>query len=484
MAGGSPPATTYDVLVIGGGPAGLAAGIECSNAGLSVAVADERPTLGGQIFKQPGQGFRITRASELGHDFARGRTLIEALERSLAELLVRTSVVAIRGTTVVLVEEGGRARTVEARRVIVAAGAHDRPVVFPGWTLPGVITAGGAQSLIKTQRVSPGGSIVFAGSGPLALAFPAQLRGYGANVTVVLEAGPGPGPGDIARLARAARGNVRLLRAAAVYRARLLRDRVPLRYRRIVVRAEGDGRVERVVHAAAGTDWRPVTGSEEVIEADALCVGYGFFPSVELLRLAGCEFAYDEDLGGPVVIRDAWLRSSVEGISVAGDGSGVTGSYAAIDEGRLAALGVAADLAALPAEDATRRAEPLRRSLARQAAFRAALRRLHAVGPGIYELATDDTVVCRCEELTAGELDAAIAASTDVNAVKALTRVAMGMCQGRSCQRHVAAAITRAHGGTIGQLPVATPRVPLRPVAIAAVADGSIEDGGYFTRDD
>jgi D-hydroxyproline dehydrogenase subunit alpha len=476
--------TAVDVLVIGGGPAGLAAASEAAGAGLSVLVADERPTMGGQIFKQPGEGFRITQASELGHDFERGRALIEAAERSAAVLVPRASAVAIRGTQVVLVEEGERARLVEARRVIVAAGAHDRPVVFPGWTLPGVITAGGAQSLIKTQRVTPGASIVFAGSGPLALAFPAQLRGYGANVTVVLEAGPAPGPGDLARLARAARGNVRLLRDAAGYRARLLRDRVPLRYRRIVVRAEGDGRVERVVHAAVDADWRPLAGSEEAIEADALCVGYGFFPSVELLRLAGCELGYDEDLGGPVAVRDEWLRSSVEGIAVAGDGTGVTGSYAAIDEGRLAALGAAVDLAAISADEATRSAEPLRRRLARQASFRSALRRVHAIGPGIYELATAETVVCRCEELTAGELDAAIATSTDLNAVKALTRVAMGMCQGRSCQRHVAAAIARTHGGSIGELPVATPRVPLRPVAIAAVADSSIEDGGYFTRDD
>jgi thioredoxin reductase len=473
---------TYDVLVIGGGPAGLAAGLDAAGAGLSVAVVDERPTFGGQIFKQPGPGFRVTSAKELGHDYARGRRLIDAAERSGAELLSRTSAVAIDGTSVVLVEDGEHARTVEARRVIVAAGAHDRPVVFPGWTLPGVITAGGAQSLVKTQRVLPGRSILFAGSGPLALAFPAQLRSYGANVTLVLEAGPAPTARDVMRLVRAARGNVRLLRDALEYRARLLRARVPIRYRRIVVRAEGARCVERVVHAAADAAWRPVPGSEEEVRADTLCVGYGFFPAVELLRLAGCDFAYDEDLGGPVVARDAWLRTSVDGISAAGDGTGVTGSYAAVNEGRLAALGAAIDLGALPAAEAARRAEPLRRDLARKEAFRAALRRLHAVGPGIYELAIPDTVVCRCEELTAGELERAIATSTDLNAIKALSRVTMGMCQGRNCQRHVAAAIARRHGGTIGDLPVATPRMPLRPVPIGAVADASVEDGGYFTR--
>jgi len=473
----------YDVLVIGGGPAGLAAAVEAAGAGLSVCVVDERPTFGGQIFKQPGRGFRVTSARALGHDYARGRRLIEAAEQSGATLLPRTSAVAIRGTSVVLVESGEHARAVEARRVIVAPGAHDRPVVFPGWTLPGVITAGGVQSLVKTQRVVPGLSIVFAGSGPLALAFPAQLRAYGANVTLVLEAGPAPSARDVVRLVRASRGNERLLREALEYRARLARDRVPLRYRRIVVRAEGDARVTQVVHAAADAAWRPIPGTEETVNADTLCVGYGFQPSTELLRLAGCAFDDDEDLGGPVVVRDEWLRTSVQGISAAGDGTGVTGSFAAADEGRLAALGAALDLGALSGEDAARRAEPLRRDLARKEAFRDALRPLHAVGPGVYELADGDTVVCRCEELMAAELDRAIASSTDVNAVKAVSRVTMGMCQGRNCQRYVATAIARRHGRPVGELPVATPRMPVRPVAIAAVADASIEDGGYFTRD-
>jgi D-hydroxyproline dehydrogenase subunit alpha len=474
----------YDVLVIGGGPAGLAAAVEAAGAQLSVCVVDERPTFGGQIFKQPGHGFRITSARALGHDYARGRRLIEAAERSGATLLARTSAVAIRGTSVVLVEDGRHARAYEARRVIVAPGAYDRPVVFPGWTLPGVITAGGVQSLVKTQRIVPGRSIVFAGSGPVALAFPAQLRAYGANVTLVVDAGPAPSARDFVRLTLAARGNERLLRDALAYRVRLARDRVPLRYRRIVVRAEGDARVEQVVHAAADAQWRALPGTEETVSADTLCVGYGFQPSTELLRLAGCAFDEDEDLGGPAVVRDEWLRTSIDGISAAGDGTGVTGSYAAADEGRLAAVGAALDLGALSREEAARRARPLRRDLARKEAFRAALRPLHAVGQGIYELADGDTVVCRCEELTAADLDRAIASSTDLNAIKAVSRVTMGMCQGRNCQRHIGAAIARRHGRSLGELPVATPRMPVRPVAIAAVADASIEGGGYFTRDD
>jgi NADPH-dependent 2,4-dienoyl-CoA reductase/sulfur reductase-like enzyme len=473
--------TPYDVLVIGGGPAGLAAGAEAASGGLSVAIVDERPTPGGQIFKQPGVGFRITKARKLGRDFGRGRALLEEVERSGAELLLETSALSVHGTSVVVVTEGGHAREVEAQRLVVAAGAHDRPVVFPGWTLPGVITAGGAQALVKTQRVLPGRSIVFAGSGPLALAFPAQLRGYGANVTLVLEAGPAPGLSDLIRLARTARGNTALLRDALGYRARLLRERVPLRYRRIVVRAEGDGRVEQVVHAAADGAWRPLAGTEETVTADTLCVGSGFFPSVELLRLAGCDFTYDESLGGPVAVRDAWMRTTVAGISAAGDGTGVAGSYVAVDEGRLAGLGALLDLGVIAVDDASSRAGAIRDRLRRKEAFRQALSPLHAVGAGVYELDLPDTVVCRCEEVRAGEIAEAVEATRDVNLVKSLTRAGMGLCQGRSRQRQVAAMIARRHGGQIADLPVATPRPPLRPVPMVAVADASVVDGGFFT---
>ncbi len=475
---------THDLLVVGGGPAGLAAAATAASLGLRVVLADERPTFGGQIYKAPGPGFRIGRPEAVGPEYVAGRRLIEEAERAGAELLPRTSAISILGTSVVLVEDEGVARTLTARHVLVAPGAHDRPVAFPGWTLPGVITAGGAQTLVKTQRVLPGRELVFAGSGPLALAFPAQLRGYGANVTLVLEAGPAPGPADVLRLLGAARGNVRLLRDALSYRTALLRARVPLRYRRAVVRAEGDGRVEEVVHAAVDRDWRPVSGSEERTPADTLCVGYGFFPSVELLRLAGCEFGYDEDLGGPVVVLDEWQRTSVPGVSAAGDGTGVMGSYVAIDEGRLAALGAAVELGALDEAAAAGRARPLRTSLRRKERFRAALRRLHAVGPGIYELTTPETTICRCEGVTAERLETAIEATDDINVVKTLTRAAMGLCQGRNCQRQVAAEIARRHGGRIEDLPVATPRAPVRPVPIAAIADASLEDGGFFTVDD
>ena len=183
----------------------------------------------------------------------------------------------------------------------------------------------------------------------------------------------------------------------------------------------------------------------------------------------------------PVAQLDEWMRTSVPGVFAAGDGTGVEGSLVAIDEGRLAALGAAVDLGAMTAQDAEREAAPLRRSLARRRAFRRALGRMHAVGPGIHELAGADTVVCRCEEVTRSALEEAIATSSDLDVVKGLTRAGMGLCQGRNCGRPIAAMIASHHGRAIADVPPATARLPLRPIPLAAIADDSIEDHGLFT---
>ena len=293
-----------------------------------------------------------------------------------------------------LVAEGERAREVSAGHVLLAPGAHDRPVAFPGWTLPGVLTAGAAQTIVKAHRVAPGERLLFAGSGPLALAFPAQLHHYGVNVVARARG----------RARTRAGGRPAAGRGCAGQRA------APSRRRRATARSFCGG-VFRC--ATGGSSCAPREGSgsnassmppsiatgacwpapRSAVEVDTLCLGYGFFPSVELLRVAGCELRYDEDLGGPVAVVDRWQRTTVPGISAAGDGTGVRGSYVAEDEGRLAALGLV--------EDETR-AAPIRRRLERKRRFQRALTRMYRVGPGIYELTTPDTVVCRCEEVARG----------------------------------------------------------------------------------
>lgn len=478
----------YDVLIVGGGPAGMAAASTAADAGLRTVLIDERPTLGGQVYKQPGPGMRVTDPREMGKQYRAGRALIDEVEASDAAVLLRTSVVDLEpdrdGWMAMVHTDGHPVVPIRARRVIVAAGAHDRPVVFPGWTLPGVITAGGLQTLAKTQAFIPGQRTVFAGSGPVALAFPAQLAGYGADIVMALEAGPAPSPADLARVAAAAPGNVALLWDAANYQAALIARRIPLRYRRIVVRAEGDGRVERVVHARVDAQWRVIPGTEESVEADVLCVGYGFTPSAELLRLAGCGFETVEDLGGPVVRKDEWCRTEVGGVYAAGDGAGVEGSAVAADEGRIAALAVAQDAGLLPAETAAATARPLLRRLARRRALTRATQRMYGVGDGVFRLADAETTVCRCEGVAQGELREAVESAPEISAVKALTRAGMGPCQGRMCGRHIAAMIAEQSGIAMADVAPATPRMPVRPVGIGAIADANVTDPGLFQRKD
>ncbi len=179
---------------------------------------------------------------------------------------------------------------------------------------------------------------------------------------------------------------------------------------------------------------------------------------------------------------DEWQRTSVPGILAAGDGTGVRGAPVAIDQGRLAAIGAAVDLGALPASQATALARPLRRRLAAKERFRRALRPLYAVGPGVYELATPETVVCRCEEVTLARLEEAAAATGDADVAKSYTRAGMGLCQGRNCHRQVAAVLARQSGRPISEVAAMTARPPARPVPIKALADDSVPDDGLFVK--
>ena len=466
------------LVIVGGGPAGMAAAIAARQAGVDeVTVIDERAKLGGQIYKQFGTGWKVLRPELLGKDYVRGRKLIDAAEASGAEFLHDSVVWGIWDDRVALYEEGKEAGIIKAGKIILATGAYDRPVVFPGWTLPGVMTAGGAQSLIKTQKVIPGKRILMAGSGPLILAFSAQLHQYGANVVTVCEAAAFPSPSSALRLLRAAPGNLGLLSDGLRYMAYLAGKRVPFLYAHMVVRAEGEGEVQRAVIAKVDHDWRPIPGTERVLEVDTVCIGYGFFPSVELSRLCGCEHVYDENLGGHIPVRDEWMRTTVSGVLAAGDGTGVAGSLVAIEEGTLAGIAAAMELEKIGRVEAERRAAPIRRRLAVLERFRHALNQTYAVGGGVYALATPDTLVCRCEEVTVAEiLDSIVAESSDPNSVKSVTRAGMGNCQGRNCQRHIAALVAHRAGKSVEQVPMFTARPPVKPVPIGLVAEERPEE--------
>ena len=479
------PVEHRELVIIGGGPAGMAAALEARRAGVQTTLIDERPTLGGQIYKQPPVDFQVRLPARMGKEYAVGHPLVARTLRSGAEVLTGHVVWNVRGPSPLDVDvydptpgPTRGARTLRAQSLIVAAGAYDRPVPFPGWTLPGVLTAGGAQALVKIQNVLPGDRILMAGSGPLILAFSAQLHKLGANIVAVLEAAPRPGPREALGLLRgAAAGNAKLLAEGIGYLAYLKRHGIPLLYGHAIARAEGAAEVEQAVARRVDADWRPIPGTERTFDVDTVCVGYGFVPSLEIVRVLGCALRFDEDLGGHIPVRDDDQQTSVPGVYVVGDGGGVDGSAVALEEGRIAGLVVAARTHPQSYPDLEGLLMRRRRRLAELRSFREALTTMYRVGPGIYEWATDQTVVCRCEEVTAGEARRNILFdSRDPNMVKSLTRMSMGLCQGRICSRQIAAIFARETGRPLSDVPPLSPRPPLKPVPIGLIADTSVPE--------
>ena len=465
----TPAVEAHDVIVVGAGPAGIRAAVEARVAGAEVLVLDEAPRPGGQIYRQLPAEMQPRAHDPLGSSRAKSRPLLDDLARAGATVLCGAEVWGVLPERVLLVKHAGRAAVLRAGALVLAPGAYDRPAAMPGWTLPGVVTAGGVTALVKAQRVLPGRRALLAGTGPLLLAAATALIHGGAHVVGVAEAAP-------------RRALLGLLRRPGIAWQTLevmtTLWRTPIWARHGLVGIEGMESVERAVVARLDDAWRPVSGTERSLDVDTVVLGYGLVPSPELADLAGCSLAYDSGRGGwiPVADPERLMATSSAGVFVAGDGAGIGGADMAEAEGRLAGLGAAAHLGRLDAVEARRLAAPTLRTLRRFRTFRRTLGAILAPRPGLYELATDDTIVCRCEEVTAAQIRVAVEeGARQVTEVRAVTRAGMGLCQGRLCIPTVTGLLGRwanVSPETAGRLP---PRLPARPVPIPVLADPVLE---------
>ena len=340
-----------ELAVVGAGPAGLAAVAEACRHGVATVLLDDNARPGGQ-YLPPGAGDASARLGHarpptgtgrrggVGERPARGRVA------SAGHLPAGTVVWAAPEPHVLALAGSGGGERLRAELIVVATGAIDRAVAFPGWTLPGVITAGGAQNLMKSQGVLPGRRVVVAGTGPLLLVVADSLRRAGANVVEVLEAAEQRHPWRwLPRLAAAPA----LLRRGLRYRAGLARAGIPFRTGHTVIEARGADTVREVVVAPIDARGHVDRRRARRLAADALVVGFGLTPAVELTRLLGCEHTWDAARGGLIPRRSTDLESSVPGVLVAGDGAGIAGVESALVEGRLAGLLAAERLGRCPA---------------------------------------------------------------------------------------------------------------------------------------
>jgi NADPH-dependent 2,4-dienoyl-CoA reductase/sulfur reductase-like enzyme len=460
-----------DVLVIGGGPAGLVAAAIAAEAGLDVVVVDERRKLGGQYFKQPGAGHRIDETA-LDRQYQQGRALIERVGRSGARVLSGARVWGAFGPHHVVASGETERWTLRPRQLVLATGAYERGVPTPGWTLPGVMTTGAAQTLLRSNQVSPGSRVLVSGNGPLNLQVAAELARAGVHVVAVAELGRPFHPRHAAAGARMLRTAPTLVADGLRYITILARRRVPRLWQAAVIRCDGDTAVRSATVARIDAGGRPVAGTERRFEVDAVCLGFGFLPSNEIAGALGCEHVVNR--GGLEVVRDDDGRTSIADTWAIGDSAASLGAKVALAMGARCGTALVAQLGGTSSPILAGERERAIREHARQLRFQAALRQAYTAPELSYRLADSDTIVCRCESVTAGDLQRDLATTVQsAGALKRVTRAGMGKCQGRYCGPVLIALASEHSGQPIDPYSGFLSQVPFKPTSIATIAAGS-----------
>lgn len=457
-----------DVTVVGAGPAGIAAATEAASAGASVMVLDEYSQPGGQYYRQPSSGVTLMPTVRIFQNSREGLGRIEQAKQAGVRFRSGSLVWGALSDGAVAVYSEAGCELLRSSKLILACGAHERSVAFPGWTLPGVITAGAAQALLKGQGVLPGHRILMAGTGPLQIAVAAQLVEAGGHLVGVMEAAR---VGSLFGSGHRFWGQWNRLGEGIQYWRTLRSAKVPIMFGRTAIRANGDGCLTSVMTAELDNDWSPVPRSESQMEADVLCLGFGLVPSTKLARLLGCQLIHDPARGGYVPVHDDSMQTSLPGVFVAGEAAGIGGAAVAELQGRIAASSALLQLGKGQPDEIRMRVEAARRDLKRELRFARSMNELFAPRPGLLDLVTDDTIVCRCEEVTAGQLRGGRPPwSSTLDAVRTVTRAGMGNCQGTMCEGIVTQLLARETGKQLVDVGIYHIRPPLKPVPLGTLA--------------
>ena len=435
-----------EVLIIGAGPAGQAAALTLAEHGIACTMLDEQQRPGGQILRQPPKAFRISNWLP-GQSYTALKARLVAFE-ALPGFQPGHSVLAVRAHDSGFEVVTNRA-SFAASHVLIAGGCMDLAVPLPGWTLPGVMAAGGLQAFVKAQGYIPGSRVLLAGTHPLMLLVAEQIHSAGGTVAGICFAQPQATMLQaLAAHAHAALAGLSTLAQAAAAYARLRAAGIPIRFNSPLAALEGQGRAE-AARLADGTR----------IAADTIGLCYGFVPQSDLPRAAGVRMRRAGPAGGWAACHDDWQQTNIPGLFVAGETTGVAGAVAAAASGTLAGLGLVRALGhALPD------AAPTRRALAAARRFAALLDaaadpRPHFPAPG------PDTLICRCEDVRLDALAAARVHGQSANALKLVTRCGMGLCQGRNCEPSLLRLLCGPDD------PGFAARFPARPVAISDLLD-------------
>jgi len=458
-----------DIAVVGGGPAGLYAALTASRAGAKVVLLDECQQLGGQFYKQPCKSFQFSPEQVSERRYLKGHRLISEVLGERVRVLQNAVVWGAFQPKEIVASIGNASLRLNPKKLIVATGAFERVAPMPGWTLPGVMTSGALQIFLRSYRVIPGKRIIIAGNGPLNFQVAAELLRAGVQVIALIEASRPNRLDALPALFTTVCKAPDLVKEGLGYLVKLKSAKVPILYGHAIVALEGDNRVQSVRVARLDSRGFPINKTIRSFRADVAGLSSGFFSSNQISRALGIHHLTDEKTHSISPMRNDDLETNIPGVYVVGDAAYPWGARVSLAEGFIAGADAAQKLGFELPDRIQEELSDNRRRLLGFRRFQEALKTLYQAPEILLQFCDEDTVICRCEEVTYGKIRNLAEQGFTIGNIKRQTRAGMGRCQGRYCSYLIQRILTDVQGTKMDEFSGWAPRLPVKPVPISTI---------------
>ncbi len=462
-----------ELIVIGAGPGGIQTAITASQLGMDVILLDSQRVVGGQYFKQVPEEFTF---DDTSYHHRQASSLFMELQNTKVRIYSNALVWGIfhnpkTNLWQVTVQGENCPARIEAAFIVIATGAYDRSIPFPGWDLPGVITAGAAQVMLKNQGILPGKRAIVSGTGPLQLAAASNLIEAGSQVIAVLECSHNLIAKGIPYLS-SLWGQWRRMAEGFQYAKNMVKEKTSYRFGWCVVRAEGLEKVETVTIAKLDKAGYPISSSQQSFDVDTLVVGFGLTPSTEFFRLLNVDMHYSQAEGIFLPKRNYFFQTSAQGIYAIGDCAGIGGANLALLEGQIAAFEIAVKTSHANSFSLEAAIKQTKTKILREQKFARMLGDVFSIPQGLFTLAQPDTIICRCEQITLAEVQEAVNfGAQSVTDIKNISRSGMGNCQGRTCGSLLAQIMSREAKCEPQACHYLNVRPPVHPIPVSIIEE-------------
>ena len=449
----------YDVIVIGAGPSGVSSAINCAKKGLTVLIVDLNSNTGGQIYRAPPKTYKnVSKKLEENE-----------IQKNLSDQIKKYKIETAYNHTVWQVSPGFKVNafnetsTIEwqSKSLIIATGTYEKIIPFEGWTTPGIIGLAACTVILKAHHFIPSKKIILAGNGPLLMLVAYYIIKFGGKIDAIVDTSSKI---DWIKSTLSLMTNPKNFRDGIKWVFKILLNRIPIYSNSTIEKAfEVDGGIKVILRNLK-------TGKTKNIISETIAIGHGLIPSTDITRLLRADHIYDEQKGGWIAKVDRFLRSSVSGVYLAGDGAGISGALAASDKGLLASLALLFDKKIITQNEFDHDSHKILKKLDKYDMFAKAISKLNSTPKKLIKNIENGTVICRCEDITKGEILRAVdQGARDINQIKSWTRLGMGPCQGRTCQYSTSKIVAEYLNCEIDDLGYLAGRSPIRPVPLDRV---------------